>query len=35
LAGTLYVHRGELSMQDDIDDDPGKHGHGHIDDENE
>ncbi|WP_245472003.1 MULTISPECIES: hypothetical protein [Bradyrhizobium] len=35
MAATLYVHRGELSMQDDIGDDPGKHGHGHIDDENE
>ena len=35
LAATLYVHRGDLSMQDDIDGDPGKHGHRHIDDENE
>lgn len=35
LAATLYVHRGDLSMQDDIDGDPGKRGHRHIDDENE
>ncbi|WP_049819953.1 hypothetical protein [Bradyrhizobium japonicum] len=35
VAASLYVHRGELSVQDDIDGDPGKHGQRHIDDENE
>ncbi len=35
LAATLFVHRGELSMQDDADGDPGMHGHRHVDEENE
>lgn len=35
LAATFYVHRGELSMQDDVDGGPGQHGHGHVDEENE
>ncbi|SCB44323.1 hypothetical protein GA0061098_1010139 [Bradyrhizobium shewense] len=35
LAATHFVHRGELSMEDDVDGDPGKHGHRHVDEENE
>ncbi|WP_247550211.1 hypothetical protein [Bradyrhizobium sp. 138] len=35
LAGTFHVHRGKLSMQDEIDGEPGEHGHRHIDEENE
>lgn len=35
LAGSFHVHRGELSMQDEVDGEPGKHGHRHIDEENE
>ncbi|MBB4376996.1 hypothetical protein GGD66_003192 [Bradyrhizobium sp. CIR48] len=35
LAATLYVHRGELSVQDDVDGDPGQRGHRHVDEENE
>lgn len=30
LAATFYVHRGELSVQDEIDGEPGKHGQRHI-----
>ncbi|MDA9425903.1 hypothetical protein XH97_27795 [Bradyrhizobium sp. CCBAU 53380] len=30
LAATFHLHRGELSMQDDIDGEPGKHGHRDI-----
>jgi hypothetical protein len=35
LAGSFHVHRGRLSMQDEIDGEPGEHGHRHIDDKNE
>ncbi|MEY9181419.1 putative membrane protein YdbT with pleckstrin-like domain [Bradyrhizobium sp. USDA 326] len=35
LAATFYLHSGELSMQDDIDGVPGKHGHPDIKNENE
>lgn len=35
LAATFHVHRGRFSMQDEIDGEPRKHSHRHIDEENE
>lgn len=35
LAATFYLYRGELSMQDDIDGEPGEHSHRDIKKENE
>ncbi|WFU72161.1 hypothetical protein [Bradyrhizobium sp. CB2312] len=35
LAGAFHLHRGELSMQDDANGEPGKYSHRHIGDQNE
>lgn len=35
LAATFHLHRGKLSMQDEIDGEPGEHRHRHIEEENE
>jgi hypothetical protein len=35
LAATFLLHKGQLSMQDEIDGPPGEHSHGGVGDENE